>query len=117
MANISKIERARRANLTDEELAAEGLNRPKTSSGGASKFKQAEKASKKYTKILGRENAALDRATSSVRERFQLKKDAFLGTLSDEVKTLVLTSDYSQTEVIVDNPDVSDTELDEVSNG
>ncbi len=157
MANISKAERERRLALSDEELAAEGLSRPKVRAATArgsvvdsgvatvastetvapkttSKYKQAEKAVKKLQKIFARENAAMDRAISGVRSRFQIKKDVILDLLTPEVRALVDadlasgTTSGIDTDTDVENPDVSDdddvdadddtdTDLDVAANG
>lgn len=146
MANISKTERERRLALSDEELTAEGLTRPKvrnsagrgavvvgdiatvdTGSKAVSKYKLAERAVKKLRSIFGRENAAIEKATSGVRERFQIKKDVVYDTLSPEVRALV-DADLSTVSAVTyaeceaddsQNPDVSDNDndLDEAANG
>lgn len=116
MGNITKVERERRAALKAEQEAsgtvdAVAVVKVKRERKPPTDFRLAETASKKYSKVLARENAALDRAATTVKERFQLKKDAFLDSLTDNVKTLVLAS--SQPQVVLDeveDPDVSENE-------
>ncbi len=88
------------------------------------KFKLAEKAVKKYNKIVGKQQEAVEKAVSRVKEKFVQKKAEFLDTLTDEVRVLVeadINSVYVAEEAVV-NPDVSepyddDQETDESSSG
>lgn len=87
---------------TQTVVTAEKVHKPKSA------FKLAEIATKKYRKILGRENAALDKATSKVRARFQNTKGEFLNGLEPEVLKLVLAELNLDSVPEVENPDVTD---------